>query len=211
MIARGARALGVSGWLVSGLLLSVPLAIAGPTYTAPGGIPGITAAGTALVTAADAAAQTALLSAATTTTAGIAKVRAVALPYVTAVTIFTNLPAAYAEGSTGWRTRVDLSNYSEYRLSVRQTAASAGDPDFCVGYTTDVTGATGWTHLDGTSIASECELTGGYVALPGAGANAVGAWTSLTAAAKADVLLGLYYGDGDGAADPSIVLALHFR
>lgn len=165
-------------------------------------------AGTGVPQALTATQATALLDVATTGVAGTVKVKpAIAfrgLGSGATAYVVTNMAAAITEVSSAWRDQTDLANFTEFRLLCRQQAVAVAGSELCVGYTTDLTGAAGLTHLDGTAITSACDAATGFAALSAVGPiNVAGAWATIHASARTDVLLTIYADDGDGAADPS--------
>lgn len=114
------------------------------------------------------------------------------------VVTYTNMPAGAQEiaaGTTGrYRTKVDLTNFTQIRCLVSFSVAGATGAGFYLEYSTD---QSAWTTL-GTATGSDLASVAGTV-----GAN-VSAWITLPAGAKADVWLrGMGVG-GDGAADPVV-------
>lgn len=106
------------------------------------------------------------------------------------------MPAAQTElfGTTWARRRVDLSDVSEFRLTVNQSVAGAAGAFVRLRYSVD--GGTNWADAE----------TGGPVADLDVGTGTgmkTGAWGSLVEEARGDVLLRLDGQDGNGVADPS--------
>lgn len=116
----------------------------------------------------------------------------------------TAVPAAKTEwqGSTRWRTRVNLRDYGTVELVTVVTTAGSVNAEQRFEYTADLTGATGWAYLDGTS--------GPKVTLASTGVkqNQV----IITPAAKGTVLIRPVSINGDGATNASVGLTrLVFR
>ena len=65
----------------------------------------------------------------------------------------TPVPAAKTEwdGSLRWRTQVDLRDYQSVELVTYVMSAGSANAEMRFEYTADLTGATGWAYLDGTS------------------------------------------------------------
>lgn len=102
-------------------------------------------------------------------------------------------PAAVTEfcgGSTSYRWRADLTNQTSIRLTAQVVSAGAATSALRLQYTLDTTGATGWDYLDGVSGPSVSTSSSGVT---------TSATVSITAAAKAEVLLRLVGINGDGA------------
>jgi len=104
--------------------------------------------------------------------------------------VWDSQPAGLTEllGGTGYRARVDLTRVSTCRVVVDVRVAGGATPaKLRVQYTTDTTGSSGWAYLDAS-------------AGPSAAINATGtiasSYVSVTAAAKADVLLRVVGIDG---------------
>lgn len=106
----------------------------------------------------------------------------------------TSSPATLLEfaGSTSLRTRYDLSACSQMRVVTRVNTAGSVNSELRVQYSTD---ESTWSYLDGVSGPSVSMATGGTVA---------GAWATIAAAARADVILRVVSFGGDGAASPSV-------
>lgn len=109
---------------------------------------------------------------------------------------WTNMPAALTEifGLDHFRSRADLSGFSEARLVVRVATAGVAGAQLRLQYFTD---AATWAYADGS--------TGPLVAIDAVG-TAASTWQGLTAAAMADVHLRVVGIDGDGVADPAFSL-----
>ena len=102
-------------------------------------------------------------------------------------------PTAVTEfcgGSTSYRWRANLANYTTIRLTAQVVSAGAATAALRLQYTTDTTGASGWAYLDSVS--------GPSVSINATGVT-VSASVSIDTAAKADVLLRLVGINGDGA------------
>lgn len=113
-----------------------------------------------------------------------------------AATAWTNMPAALAEllGATDRRVQADLSQATQARVTAELVAVAVAAAELRVQYSTD--NGTNWAYLDGAS--------GPKVVLGTAAGRKNGAWISLAAPAKADVLLRVIGISGDGVADPSL-------
>lgn len=112
--------------------------------------------------------------------------------------VWTNMPAALTDYDARLRAFADLTNMEEVRFQCAVGVAGAATAFLRLQYTTDLTGATGWTTLVSNSIAAV-----GFV---------LGSWTALPAGAKGPVLLRFAGEGGNAAADPNFgsVMA-HFR
>jgi len=130
---------------------------------------------------------------------GPAMVTFVAPQGITTLTGWNNQPAATTElyGFTRNRAKFTLSNASDARFFVNVAIAGAGSSTLRVQYSLD---QTTWTDLPGTSVATNTT-----------GLN-VSTFTTVPAAAKADVFLRVVGQNGDGSADPSYgTMALEAR
>lgn len=110
---------------------------------------------------------------------------------------WTNMPAAATElfgfgaGNERYRTKFDLTDYTEFRVVARVYAAGATNAILGAAYaTTEGT----WLNLGAT-------LATGGVSIASAGTK-VGTWSAIAAGAKGDVFLTILGDDGDGTADP---------
>jgi hypothetical protein len=106
------------------------------------------------------------------------------------------------------RTQVETTYFNYIRLVGRVSvgSTSANDPRLYIQYTTDLTGAAGWTTIgDGTTAGNDAfDLTDV--------GNDYTDWLTLPAAAKADVLYRIAQNGGDGAASPTVVnLHIQFK
>jgi hypothetical protein len=106
------------------------------------------------------------------------------------------------------RTNVESTFFNQVRLVGRVSvgSASANDPRLYIQYTTDLTGAAGWTTIgDGTTASGEAlDIT--------SIGNAITDWIDIPSGAKADVLYRIAQNGGDGSATPSLVnLHIQFR
>jgi hypothetical protein len=115
---------------------------------------------------------------------------------------WTNMPVALTElaGVTRYRTRVDLTNVTQARITVVVMVAGATNARLAVQYSTDqVT----WNYLDGSS--------GPFVNINSTGLQ-VSSWVNITAGARGDVYLRIVGLNGDGAADPQFgLITVQFR
>jgi len=91
--------------------------------------------------------------------------------------------------SNKYRWRAKLDNVATVRLTARVVVAAAAGAVLRGQYTTDLTGATGWAYMDGS--------TGPEVAIDATGV-AVSSAVTLATAAKTDVLIRLVMLNGDG-------------
>ena len=104
--------------------------------------------------------------------------------------VWTSQPAGVAEfqGGTGMRARRDLTRVSTCRVTVDVHVVGGATPaKIRIQYTTDTAGASGWAYLDASAGPSANINTTGTVA---------GSYITVTAAAKADVLLRVVGIDG---------------
>lgn len=115
----------------------------------------------------------------------------------------TDMPAATQElgNTTRYRTKLDLTHFSEFRVTARVMTAGVAGGRLGVHYSTD---ESTWVWLDGTASASA--PAAGYVGMASALATEVSAWTSLASGAKADVFIRPATNGGDGVADPAFGL-----
>lgn len=128
--------------------------------------------------------------------------------------VWTNMDAAVQPvfGATvgpQFRKRLDLSGFTQARLVVTMgTVSTLANTTLRLQYTTDLTGATGWTNIDGAAddasaprtIASAVRIDTATTLVP-----AAGAWVNLAAAARGDVLVRVVGQDGDGIIDPTFI------
>jgi hypothetical protein len=115
---------------------------------------------------------------------------------------WTNQPSAATElwGQTFNRKLVDLSNSTQYLYSTELPQAGNTTAVLDLEYTTDLTGATGWTSM-----------AGGTLALSTTGFKQTG-WVTIPSGARARVLLRVMGSGGNGTADPRFnVIAAQFR
>jgi hypothetical protein len=123
----------------------------------------------------------------------------------TTTNIWTNMPAAATEllGVVYYRKVVDLTDCTEFRITADLFVAGVAGSDLHLEYTTDITGATGWTDA-GTQATQEIDI--------GSTGYRTGTWTSLDASARASVLLRFIGTSGNATADPFITnLNAEFR
>jgi hypothetical protein len=119
-----------------------------------------------------------------------------------ATTTWTSMPSALTEfrGTSNTRTKVDLTNATEARITVR-TAGTAGATGavLAVQYSTD---QSTWKFLDdGASPVANTNA----VAIDSTNTTFVqSSWTTLAAGAKGDVFLRLVGQNGDGTVSPAI-------
>ena len=106
---------------------------------------------------------------------------------------WTNMPAAETEfrGIAHIRTKVDLTNASQSRVTVRIGNAPIANAKIKVQYSTD---ESTWVDLCSVTMPATAFTTN------------IGAWTDAPAGAKADVFLRIVGIDGDGVVDPSFGL-----
>lgn len=112
-------------------------------------------------------------------------------------------PAALTEFPTVPRTRtkVDLTNYTQARLSVVVVAAGVAGAELRVQYSLD---QSTWDYLDASA--------GPAISLNNTATLVVSGWVNLTAAAKADAFLRLTGINGNASASPAIAAAnVQFR
>lgn len=104
---------------------------------------------------------------------------------------WANMPAALTElfGSTGYRTKFDLSGFAQIRLLAHVATAGRTGSKLSVQYSTD---QTTWQYIDGSGAISSALIVGLQVS----------AWASIVAAAQADVFLRVVGIGGDGAINP---------
>jgi hypothetical protein len=116
---------------------------------------------------------------------------------------WSNQPNASTElwgGTTQHRRLLDLTNETQYDFVVEVRQAGTAGAVLNLEYTTDLTGATGWTSM-----------AGGTISLAAVAWVRTG-WVSVPAGAKAVVLLRVMGSGGNGAADPQFSsLVAHFR
>ena len=107
---------------------------------------------------------------------------------------WTDMPAALTEwnASLSGRIKYDLSNVSQVRVFCRMVVAGAASAELRGQYSTD---DSTFNYLDGG--------TGPTVAINAANTTVVGAWVTIVAAARADVILRIVGINGDGALDPT--------
>ena len=111
----------------------------------------------------------------------------------TAVT-WTNMPAAvttFYSAVLTYRTRLDLTYATQYRIVVYMSVAGATNADLNLQYSLD--GSTSWTACD-TGGAGELAI--------GSTGFKASSWTNLVAGAKTDVHLRVVGKEGDGIIDP---------
>jgi hypothetical protein len=164
----------------------------------------ITTAGKALLADASATAQRATLGLGTLATLN-ATARPLLIPFRAQYqnTTWNAMPAALTNflGGTTPGIKVDLTNYTEARLVVRQASAGAASAELRMQYSTD---ESTWAYLDGA--------TGPSVEAATANTSKVSGWVTLEAGARADVWLRLAGINGDGVANPSFQnISLHVR
>lgn len=108
--------------------------------------------------------------------------------------VITAVPAARTEwqGSTRWRTRVNLRDYQSVELTLMVVNAGSGGAQAGLDYTADLTGASGWTALDPV------------VSLGSTGVKQSG--TTLPTGARGDVLIRPVTVNGDGATNAAVGL-----
>lgn len=117
----------------------------------------------------------------------------VCLCMATTGVISTNAPAAATEFHGSIRARIDLTGYTQARVTLVNQAAGATS-SLRLQYA--LSPFSSWAYLDGTS--------GPTVVVPtSANSSAMSAWVNLEAAAKADVLLRAVTFGGNGTEDPS--------
>ena len=109
---------------------------------------------------------------------------------------WSNMPAAQTElfGTAWGRRRVDLSDVSEFRLTVNQSVAGAAGAFVRLRYSVD--GGTNWADAESGGAGADLDVG------TGTGLK-TGAWGVLEEAARGDVLLRLDGQAGNGTADPS--------
>lgn len=111
-----------------------------------------------------------------------------------ALTAWSNMPAAeteYTAGSTGIRSKIDLTNAVQSRITTRQGVVAVSGAKLKWQYSTD---QTTWYDLCIVNLSTSANQT------------LVGTWTDVPAGAKADVFIRLVGIDGNGVADPSFGL-----
>lgn len=110
-----------------------------------------------------------------------------------ALTAWTNMPAVLTEfrAILNTRTKLDLTNATYSRITVRVGVAPAANAKIKVQYSAD---ETTWYDFCSVTMPATANLTN------------VGAWTAVNAGAKADVFIRLVGIDGNGAADPTFGL-----
>lgn len=121
-------------------------------------------------------------------------------------TTLTNQSASLAEliANPGTRTYLDFTYADQVRLAVTVRVTGAAGSYVAVQYSTD--NGSSWYGFDGV-----LDSTSPSVSLASGGIIRT-AWTSLPAAAKADVLIRVVGGGGDGAADPRLThIVLGYR
>jgi hypothetical protein len=112
--------------------------------------------------------------------------------------VWTDMPAAQTEfflARTNMRHQIDLTGASQARITTQLNVAGASGAELRLQYSTD-NGST-WNNAAASGNIS--------VSVDAAGQR-VGAWASLAAGAKADVLIRLVGINGNGAADPEFGL-----
>jgi hypothetical protein len=115
---------------------------------------------------------------------------------------WTNMGSALAElwGASHNRRLVDLSTQTEYHFHAYVHAVSSAAAFLQLYYTTDLTGATGWTTMGGTNLTIDAT---GWI---------TSGWDAVPALAKDVVLLRVMGDDGNSTADPQfLVIAAQFR
>lgn len=115
---------------------------------------------------------------------------------------WTDMPSALTEyvGSTAGRVKFDLAAVTQARVYCRISTAGAAAAEVRVQYSTD---ESTWSYLDGSAGPTLAINTTGTLA---------GAWVTLAAAARADVVLRFVGISGDAAADPVFAnFGLHVR
>ncbi len=117
---------------------------------------------------------------------------------------WTNQPAAVTEFGglpERFRTRIDLSNVNQARLTVVRAGGTAtATATIAVQYSTDLTN---WFYLDGTSGPSVNISTVGLQVSP---------WVNIASGAKGDVYLRIVGSGGNGVADPQFgLITVQFR
>lgn len=120
---------------------------------------------------------------------------------------WTNMGAAANElfnlASPSHRKYIDLSGQSEANFTIYLHVAGATGSIVYLEYTTDLTGATGWTALGGLGVFNLSLTSTGWVS---------SGWVSIAAGAKAPVLLRVMGSGGNGTADPQFLsIAAQFR
>lgn len=113
---------------------------------------------------------------------------------VAAVT-WASMPAALTEFPTVPRTRtkVDLSNVTQARMTTVCIGAGVAGSELRVQYSLD---QSSWDYLDGVS--------GPVISLNNTNALVVSAWVNIVAAARADVFLRLVGINGNGSTGPTM-------
>jgi hypothetical protein len=112
------------------------------------------------------------------------------------VQTWNNMPGAQTElfGLTWGRRQADLTDYTEFRISVTQSVAGAAAAVFRAQFSTNGGGM--WTDIEAAGTAADLAV--------GAGTGLkVGTWGALNAAAIGDVQLRIVGQGGDGATDPA--------
>ncbi len=118
-------------------------------------------------------------------------------------TTITTPGAGVAQWNDRWRTYVNLTGFTTAELVITVMTAGAAGSTARVQYTTDLTGASGWTALDaGTGPSCTSASTG----VKNSGA------VVLTAAARAPILIRPVTAGGDSVASPAFgVTRVDFR
>jgi hypothetical protein len=114
------------------------------------------------------------------------------------------------------RKRIDLTGYTQARLTMTPGAvAGSANATLRLQYTTDLTGAAGWAEIDGsTAVGIPPEVGASAIRIDTATAStpAAGAWVTLAAAARADVLIRIVGNSSNGTGSPTFHAAsVQFR
>jgi len=130
--------------------------------------------------------------------------------------LWTNLTNGheFQDNNSRFRKQATLDVFTQARVSFRASVAGNAGSVLCVEYTTDVTGNTGWTSLNGVAgsggVCASMAYTSRMVSQGIAGTDA--SWGTIATAAKGDVSLRLVSYGGDGAADPTFGnVSIQFR
>lgn len=115
----------------------------------------------------------------------------------TATLQLTAQAAAYT--TTTLIKQVDLTGYSEFRLSAR-VATGSGVATAKIGVEGSTDGST-WTHLDGTTAGA---FTGAPSLSLTTTASVVSSWYSISPALTGDIVMRLVHGEGNGVATPAV-------
>jgi hypothetical protein len=113
------------------------------------------------------------------------------------IATWTNQPAALTE-TPQTRLSANLALYNEVRLSMNITVAGVSGALLRLQYTTDLSGATGWTYLNGG--------TGPEIAIGSTGIK-TSPWATIVTLARAEVLLRLVGINGNGNVDPAFAVS----